>query len=633
MIKRIIIVVCLACGAARADERILEFHADIDIAADRTVTVAETLRVRAEGRDIKRGIYRDFPTLYRDRLGNRVRVPFEVISVTRDGERERWHTESIPGGVRVYIGASDVFLDAGEYVYRLNYKTGRQVGFFDTYDELYWNVTGNAWIFPIDHASASVSLPEPVPEWELELYAYTGAAGDRGGAWRAAVTEPGTARFETTRVLHPGEGLTVVAGFPKGIVDAPSETEQRLAYMRDNLGVILGLVGLILVVLWYAFAWKRVGRDPMPGAIYPRYDPPEGYSPGMLRYIWKMGHDKTAMAAAMINMSVAGHLNLQRNGKTWVTEQGGGEPASKTEKALDRALFRGGDRLEFKQSEHSRVGGAVKAHKRALATRMETRYFRHNRLWWAPGLLLSLLSALAMVLLVPTDHPMIAPFLAVFLVIWNSFASVMVAAVFRNWRNADGVLTAIGALVLTLFTLPFVIAGLAVIGVFGWQVGVLPLVVLIGHVVVSVVFYQLMKAPTMRGREMLDAIEGLRLYLGVAERQDLEARHGGELPKTLAEFERLLPYAIALDCAETWAERFAEAIRAAELDGTVQSRSWYASGIADRGTFSAAGLGSSLAGGLAGSISSSSTAPGSSSGGGGGGFSGGGGGGGGGGGW
>ena len=633
MIKRIFIVLCLACGAARADERIIDYHADIDIAGDRTVTVTETIEVRAEGREIRRGIYRDFPTLYRDRLGNRVRVPFDVISVTRNGEREDWHTETIGGGVRVYVGSADRFLEPGVYTYRLTYETGRQVGFFETHDELYWNVTGNFWAFPIDAASADITLPAAVPAAELDLEAYTGPAGARGGAWTASVPGPGTAHFETTSALDAGEGLTVVVGFPKGVVQAPTATEQRLSYLRDNLGVILGLSGLILAILWYAFAWNRVGRDPMSGAIYPRYNPPPGYSPGMLRYIWKMGFDKTAMAAAMVNMAVAGHLRLERVDKTWVAERGEGEPASKTEKALHRALFRGGSRLQFEQSEHSRVGAAVKAHKRALGNRLESRYFRHNRLWWVPGLVLSLISALVMVMLVPTDHPMIGPFLAVFLVIWNSFASVLVAAVFKNWRNADGVLTVISALVMTLFTLPFVIAGLAVIGVFGWQVGVLPLVVLIGHVVVNVVFYQLMKAPTLRGREMLDAIEGLRLYLGVAEREELENRHGDAPPQTLEEFERLLPYAVALECAETWAARFAEAIRAAELDGTVQSRSWYASGIADSGTFSAASLGSSLAGGLSSSISSASTAPGSSSGGGGGGFSGGGGGGGGGGGW
>lgn len=200
-------------------------------------------------------------------------------------------------------------------------------------------------------------------------------------------------------------------------------------------------------------------------------------------------------------------------------------------------------------------------------------------------------------------------------------------------RQVRGILTVLGAALQTLFTLPFVVAGLALIGLFGWQVGVLPLAVLLVLVVVNVIFYQLMKAPTLRGREMLDAIEGLRLYLGVAERQELEARHANEPPRTVEEFERLLPYAVALDAADTWAARFEDAIRAAEVDGTVQARSWYAAAASGGRGFSASTLGDSLAGGLASGIASSARAPGSGSGGGGGGSSGGGGGGGGGGGW
>ncbi|HKL51203.1 MAG TPA: hypothetical protein VJ908_08550, partial [Wenzhouxiangellaceae bacterium] len=170
-------------------------------------------------------------------------------------------------------------------------------------------------------------------------------------------------------------------------------------------------------------------------------------------------------------------------------------------------------------------------------------------------------------------------------------------------------------------------------GVFGWQVGAIPLLILIAHLVLTATFYQLMKAPTERGRELLDAIQGLQLYLNIAEREDLERRHGGERPVTLEEFERLLPYAIALDSAETWGKRFETAIRLAEADGSIRSRSWYSPSMTTGAGLSGAAISKSLAGGLSNGISGSASPPGSSSGGGGGGSSGGGGGGGGGGGW
>ena len=147
-------------------------------------------------------------------------------------------------------------------------------------------------------------------------------------------------------------------------------------------------------------------------------------------------------------------------------------------------------------------------------------------------------------------------------------------------------------------------------------------------ILINLLFYYLLKAPTRAGRSLMDRIEGFRLFLGVAERDRLNAIMPPE--KTPETFERFLPYAIALGVENRWAEYFAGVLSAAATAGAY-SPAWYSgsslahSGMGDFAT----SLGSSFSG----AISSSSTAPGSGSGGGGGGSSGGGGGGGGGGGW
>ena len=143
--------------------------------------------------------------------------------------------------------------------------------------------------------------------------------------------------------------------------------------------------------------------------------------------------------------------------------------------------------------------------------------------------------------------------------------------------------------------------------------------------------FPLLKAPSRSGRKIMDQIEGFREYLGVAEEDRLNALNPPE--KTPELFERFLPYAVALDCQNAWAAKFAGVLAAAGTAAAatawyVGSRDWSSDPVsfADH-------LGSDLSQ----TISSSSTAPGSSSGGGGGssggGSSGGGGGGGGGGGW
>ena len=77
-----------------AEERILSYDSDIDIRADGSLDVTERITVRAEGQQIRRGIYRDFPTRYKDRFGNRVVVDFEVLErAARRPQRAVVHRE------------------------------------------------------------------------------------------------------------------------------------------------------------------------------------------------------------------------------------------------------------------------------------------------------------------------------------------------------------------------------------------------------------------------------------------------------------------------------------------------------------------------------------------------------------
>ena len=135
-------------SAVQAEERIEQFTSDAQVNVDGSVDVTETISVNAESRQIRRGIFRDFPTTYTDRNGLRVVVGFEVISVKRDRQPEPYAIEGLSNGKRIRIGSADVFLDPGIHVYEIQYRTTRQLGFFADYDELYWNVTGNGWTIP-----------------------------------------------------------------------------------------------------------------------------------------------------------------------------------------------------------------------------------------------------------------------------------------------------------------------------------------------------------------------------------------------------------------------------------------------------------------------------------------------------
>ena len=133
---------------------------------------------------------------------NPIELPFEVVSVKRDGKAESFHTEKESNGVRVYIGQENYLLPPGKYTFEITYTTNFQLGFFDSRDELYWNVTGNGWDFPIDRASASVSLPDDVPLEEISHEGYTGLQGSKDTNLTSEVNKfAGTVDFATTKSL------------------------------------------------------------------------------------------------------------------------------------------------------------------------------------------------------------------------------------------------------------------------------------------------------------------------------------------------------------------------------------------------------------------------------------------------
>jgi hypothetical protein len=199
-----------ASAAKQGTERILEYHSDITVGKDGWLTVTETIQVRCARQEINQGIYRDFPVLYVGRGRRRIIVPFEVVGVLRDGKPEAYHIESKDNCRRVYIGRKGKFLSLGVYTYALTYRTNRQILFLDNHDELYWNVTGNDWIFPIDKASAKVTLPSGVPVDKITCEGYTGEKGAKGKNYSSSVDASGKAIFHTTRSLAKNEGLTIV---------------------------------------------------------------------------------------------------------------------------------------------------------------------------------------------------------------------------------------------------------------------------------------------------------------------------------------------------------------------------------------------------------------------------------------
>lgn len=552
---------------AHADERLLAYDISVQMQADGSLDVTERITARAEGTEIRRGLYRDFPTRYRDRYGNRVVAGFEVLGLERDGEPEPYFTERLANGVRVNFGDDDFLRVPAEYTYTLRYRTTRQIGFFADHDELYWNAIGTGWIFPIDASRVEVRLPEPVPAGQLRAEGYTGPQGAQEQAYTTELDQVGVARWRLSAPLAPREGFTIVLSFPKGIVMAPTGGQRAAWLLADNRGVLIALVGFSALIVFAVHRWRQVGRDPHPGIIVPRYDPPAGHSPAALRYVRRMGYDTRCFSADVLALAVGGHLSIHRDKKVlgdawWLERRETESPAAGPQRALFDRLFNAGrTRLDLKGTSATTVGGARRAHVKTLEGDLYPRYFR---------------------------------------------------------RHVSSVFIAAGIAIVTS-VLAFVLSGGGGIPAI---IGVAALMAL-----AVVLFGYLVRAPTRAGRALLDEIEGLTLYLSVAEREAIERLPGPDAPPLLdaGRYETLLPFAVALEVEDAWTAKFTSAVGAAAAAAASTGFAWYyGAGVHDLGSFSR-----SIGHSLSSQIASASSPPGSSSGAGGGGFSGGGGGGGG----
>lgn len=637
-------------GAADG-ERILSFDSVVTVHADTTLAVQETIRFVSEGVSIQHGLYRDFPTTYENPGRAPVRVAFQVLSLMRDGSTEPWHATRQTNGIRVYFGSSSVDLDPGEHTYVFTYSSDRQLGFFDDHDELFWNVTGNGWEFPIERAGCTVILPGTAWQQITGLTAYTGPQGATGTDYTISRDESGNPVFTTTVPFAPFEGLSVVVGWPKGFVVPPSSLQTLLWWLRDNRGLGIATLATLGLLLYYLLTWLRVGRDPRRGTIVPQFEPPEGLSPAAIRYLRLMGPDTKGLSAAITGLAVKGALVIsQDEDGSFAVDTTGTVPSGilPDETELLQELFEGRSktRLVFRQSAHGRVQAIRKALEQALRKAYGKRYFVTNVRYAATGIALSIAGIVAAGLLGTTQPERVFGFLfmSFWLSIWTFGVAALVAQIVASWRGRSTdtlgkrMLKLPGALGLTLFAIPFLLGELFGAIAFVVIAGPLLLALVFVTAAIDVIFFRLLRAYTPKGRAVLDQIDGFRLYLSVAEKDRMNMLT--PVDHTPETFERYLPYALALDVEQQWSENFADVLERTDASGqpTYQpvwfsGETWHSTGFST--------LGSSLSGAFASAIAASSVAPGTSSGfsssggggGGGGGGSGGGGGGGGGGGW
>lgn len=376
----------VAASAQAAEAFTIErYDTVIRVREDSSIAVQEWIEVDF-GSNERHGIFRTLPTKAKTSTGANRSIRVRDVAV-RDGEEV-----SVPfeltrgwGDLEVKVGDPDRTV-TGRQTYELTYVVDGALNFFDDHAEFYWNATGTDWDTSIRLPTASVILPRSAEP--LTAQAFQGAAGSAEAANASAKGE--AFGFSATRPLEPGEGFTVVAGWPLGVVKPPSVWTRAWWFVADN-----GVLALpLLVLVWLVWFTRRYGKDPFGrGTIAPEFAPPKRLSlleQAALRDERLQARD---LAALIVSWAVGGYLIIEEPKKgelVLVRKQTLSGQSAAEHKFFDAIFAKGKDgRVTMKELAGTLESSASTLRDAVFMGLVEKGYFTANpqtvRAWWIGG--------------------------------------------------------------------------------------------------------------------------------------------------------------------------------------------------------------------------------------------------------
>jgi uncharacterized membrane protein len=489
------------------------FKSEMTITQDDTVDVVETIEVQFSGK--WNGIYRTIPIDYTTAQGLNYSLIIDPVSFTDEtGSNLRYETSTSNGNLQFKIYVPNA--EDATHTIQLHYTVANALRFFPDHDELYWNVTGNDWDEPLENTSASIVLPTGTTG--LHALAFTGNYGSKSQDATVVTTGP-RVDVHMTRTLEFHEGLTVVVGWDKGFVAAPTTAQLVWRFIFSNWPVVFPVLAFV-IMFWL---WYTRGRDPRKRSIAVQYEPPDGMSPGEIGTLIDNAAAMRDITATLVDLAVRGYIVIE-------------------ETEADHMLHlisHKGYTFHLKKKQDEWVG--LKQHEQDLLTAM-----------FIGGAVDSVsLSDLQ-------NH-----FYRNIPDIRSDLFDELLERGYYLHRPDSARAVWIGTAVLVGFLL--YLAGMTLS--FGMRQAPLPLIIssiLTG--VVIIIFGSRMHGHTAKGIAALEGTLGFEDFL-----QHVESDKIARIEKTPAMFEKYLPYAMALGVEKKWVGAFGNIYQ--------QPPSWYQGGI------------------------------------------------------
>jgi hypothetical protein len=551
------LIIGWASGPALAQaERISAYDVDIVIEPEGSLLVVERIAYDFGGLE-RHGIFRDIPVrLHYDDTYDRI-YRVDVLSVEGSpGTPDRYEVLDQGTLLRIKIGDPDRTI-TGSHGYTLTYRVEGALNHFADHDELFWNPLGHEWPVPMGAVSAQVSLPAAIDR----VACFVGPRGSTLPCEDSAV-DGSTATFGHAS-LGPYEGLTVVVGFPTGVVPTPEPILEEPRTLLSGFAVTpltmsLTLALLALVLAGVGWLWWANGRDrravgsPVDIAygttpageqavplfeqgVYPvEYAPPEEIRPGQVGTLVDEAANPLDVTATIVDLAVRGYLRIEEIPKRWLLgktdwrlvklKEADGELLEYERLLLD-GLFSVGDADEPDVDEPEQDASPGAANRGLASVKLS-------------GLRRKFHTKLAEVQDALYDD-----------VARRRWFAARPDKVRRRWAGLGFVVMMAGD-------------GLIVLAAWKTHLGLVPIPIALGGLILAI-GSRWMPRRTPRGTGLVRRILGFRTYIDTAETQEARFAEKENL------FSRYLPYAVVFGLTEKWARAFAG------LGDRAPDASWY----------------------------------------------------------
>ena len=318
-----------------------------------------------------------------------------------------------------------------------------------------------------------------------------------------------------------------------------------------------------LLFVYYLAARLSVGRQPEPGPLVIRYEPPTGLSAAAARFVLTTGSDGRSLAAVIAELAAQGCLRVEPAGGKYKLSRLMSDRATESrlapeEKDLLATLFEDGSVIELTPALEQRNTAQNSRYIFHIQTQLrkclDGLYFKRQTGVLAFGVLSTFGVAFTLAVVVHARSTL----QALFFTLWVLFAGLCLGLLievsfipackeaFRAGLGVVRLFPAVAATVVFSGAIGLLLRELARSASPAFSMTVLLLLL------VNLGWGPFLKCTTPLGRKTLDEIAGFRAFLQRVEAERLEKLNPADEPPQA--LEQYLSYAIALEVKEAWGD-------------------------------------------------------------------------------